>query len=82
MNIARINKQIVKDLLESFPHMKPWNHFQASDVIRDVDLMQATWRPLSALKEVGGVYAIFLPVASFSKVHTIQLHAAKKKDSL
>jgi hypothetical protein len=75
----RLDLSLTKKLAESFPLGKHWEMVKASAFIADRgDRRVSNWGSVSHLKNVGGVYAVLLPVEWFCQVNILPLHPPHK----
>jgi GIY-YIG catalytic domain-containing protein len=73
---ARLDLLLTQRLADSFPSGDDWRAVHAHTFIADRgDRVFSDWSSATALKQVGGVYAVLLPVAWFDQPRTMPLHA-------
>ncbi len=72
---AKLDLSLTRKLARSFPFGQHWRVTKASTFVADRgDLILSNWASASDLREVGGVYAVLLPVEWFVKAQTLRLH--------
>ena len=72
MSIARLHPEKAKSLAESFPQGTDWHMIETRKFIKE---NRSDWSSIKHLDDVGGVYAVLLPIAWFSQPRVIHLHA-------
>lgn len=74
---ARLDLKLVRQLAGCFPdNAQVWRTLSTRDFIADrAGRFFSDWSSIKHLEEIGGVYAILLPVAWFSAPRTLHLHA-------
>lgn len=76
---ARLDLSLTKKLAKSFPFSKHWHTVSANTFVADRnDRIFSNWSSASHLKNVGGVYAVLLPVEWFAQMRILQLHPPHK----
>jgi len=72
---AKLDLSLTQKLTRSFPFGKYWQLVRASTFVADRgDKIFSNWSSALHLKDVGGVYAVLLPVEWFAKMRTLRLH--------
>jgi GIY-YIG catalytic domain len=74
---ARLNLLLTKKLARSFPFGKYWQTVRASTFVAEQEA-RMNWSSASHLENVGGVYAVLLPVEWFAEMRLLRLHPPHK----
>lgn len=76
---AKLDLSLTQKLAKSFPFGKHWRILKARTFVADRgDVIFSNWSSISHLRDVGGVYAVLLPVKWFAGVRTLRLHPPHK----
>lgn len=73
---AKLDAELIRKIAKDFPKKGAWEKMQCNECLPNEAKKRVSFSHFKRLEDVGGIYAVFLPVNYFDRPRTIQLHAS------